>query len=134
MKLHTSIKNALTVADRVRAVNGILATPCCRFPAIRISRVWLFGSTVKFKDEPNDTDLLIEYRYVGDRTTRGGGVRYDRQYLKSYGVKSAIDSVDEMHKYLRGRLKMVRLHSAEVDGPIAYPRVLLYPRNDLPNS
>lgn len=66
MKRETAIKYAREIARRAQSVNGLLATPGCSYEAVRIKRMWIFGSTVKGKTDPNDLDLLIEMSGVDD--------------------------------------------------------------------
>ena len=65
MNRKTALKKCKTVADRIKAVNGIIGTPHANFQALRISRAWLFGSTAKGKENPNDVDILIESKPGG---------------------------------------------------------------------
>lgn len=69
LKLATALRYANEISRRVREVNGLLATPLCGHEAVRISRVWVFGSTIKGSLAPNDLDLLIDLHEVGRRFT-----------------------------------------------------------------
>jgi hypothetical protein len=133
MKLETSLRNAQRIADRLHNLGGIVGTPDAEHVAFRIKRVWLFGSTVKGKLNPNDTDILIEGFEVGEPRRYGTGGRLDKRYSYS-GLKWVVSSKEEAYKTLRGKLKMVRLHPYEIDGTfedIPQTKVLIYPRNDL---
>jgi predicted nucleotidyltransferase len=146
MKLEAAISKAKIIAERIKQSNGLIGTPECSFEAYRIKRAWLFGSTAKGKDNPNDVDILIEAREAGRpqrtqrnksytkdrRFNRACNARIDKQYYRSYGMIRGICTYKTAQSFLRGHLKMVRFHSIEIDGEIAYPRILIYPRMDLP--
>lgn len=109
MKRETALKYSQEIARRVHSVNGILATPLCSFSAVRIKRVWVFGSTAKGKANPNYLDVLIDWEDCGEgRSWRQG--KLDKRYLKSYGIRVAIESGDELYKWLTKGMKMVTKH------------------------
>ena len=127
MKLATAKKYAREVARRLHAVNGLLATPLCNREAARISRVWVFGSTVKGSQDPNDLDLLIEIRPVG-RIFRAKQARTDRALLRRIGVRLAPCSVEYGLKWLTKGMKMVSRHRTDVETAELDVKVLIYPR------
>ncbi len=156
MKRSTAIKRALEIADRVKKCNGIIGTPECEFTAFRIKRMWLFGSTAKGYENPNDVDILIDggecgliqfanwknkksmAGFVNDRKKRldRSFVKFrlgktDKGYLRSCGVYTAVSSRITALRGISGSGKMVRFHEFDVDGNLAHPRIMLYPRNDL---
>lgn len=155
MKRSTAIKTALEIADRVKKWNGIIGTPECEFTAFRIKRMWLFGSTAKGYENPNDVDILIDggecgliqfanwknkksmAGFITDRKKRTDRsfVKFrlgktDKGYLRSCRVYTAVSSRITALRMIKGNSKMVRFHEYEVDGNLAYPRIMLYPRND----
>ena len=132
MKRTTALRYADEIAARVRSVNGLLSTPLANREAVRISRVWVFGSTVKGSPAPNDLDLLIETKAVGRvRTWKQG--KLDRRAVRSFGVRRAISASDEAYKWLTKGMKKVSRHCFEAEqGLDLSPLVMLYPRNDLP--
>lgn len=130
MKLSTALRYAHEVARRARSVNGLLATPRGNMEAVRISRIWVFGSTVKGSLAPNDLDLLIEARQVG-RVQNWRRVGVDRRYLRSYGVRKAPDARNQMLIWLTRNMRGVSRHLADVETVDIDKRVLIYPRNDL---
>jgi len=155
LKRSTAIKTALEIADRVKKWNGIIGTPECEFTAFRIKRMWLFGSTAKGYENPNDVDILIDggecgliqfanwknkksmAGFIKDRKKRTDrySVKFrlgktDKGYLRSCGVYTAVSSRITALRMIKGNSKMVRFHEFEVDGNLAYPRIMLYPRND----
>lgn len=134
MKRTTALRIAAEVADRLRKANGCIGTPTAYRPYVRVSRLWLFGSTAKGKAEPNDVDLLLDACIVGEYRPPGhGGARLDRERKRRYGITGAMDPFAQADRYLRGRAKMVRIHHVSIDGDLAAPRVMLYPRNMLHN-
>ena len=155
MKRATAIKTALEIAERVKKCSGVIGTPECEFTAFRIKRMWLFGSTAKGCENPNDVDILIDGSECGlsqfanwkSKSSMRGYVRdrkkmvtkrfikfrlgkIDKSYLKSTGVPHAISSRITALRMVRGNSKMVRFHEFDVDGSLAHPRIMLYPRND----
>lgn len=140
MLLKTSINNTLAVVNRIIKLNGIIATPEGHCEAIIVRRIWLFGSTARHKKNPNDTDLLFDLREIGCRKRAGQAARgrkqpntakIDKIYKRRYGIDVAKCSRSIFLKYLRGNLKMVRFHDANIDAEYAVDKILVYPRNDL---
>ena len=84
MKRKLAFRYAFEVARRVHGVNGILATPLCDREAVRFKRIWVFGSTVKGGEAPNDLDLLIELEPCGRWHSYRQG-KIDKEYLRRYG-------------------------------------------------
>jgi hypothetical protein len=133
MKLETSIRNALLVAARIKKCNGLIGTPEASHEALRITRAWLFGSTVKGKLNPNDTDILLESIEVGRFNLRNAKKR-PISTMRT-GVRYCIRSHEVAYSYLRSRIKMVRFHDIAIDGSlsdVAQTKIMIYPRNDLP--
>jgi hypothetical protein len=132
MKLATALRYADEIAARLRRVNGLIATPLCDWEAVRIRRAWIFGSTVKGSQTPNDLDVLLDLREVGlPRRWRNG--KLDKRALRSYGYWRAINSTDEALKWISKGMKKVSRHLVETEkGLDLSPMVMIYPRNDLP--
>lgn len=132
MRKQTALRYASEIAARLRGVNGLLATPLCQKEAVRIRRAWVFGSTVKGSEAPNDLDLLLDFRPVGRyRNWRQG--KLDRRHARAFGVRLAIDSEHEALKWLTKGMRKVSRHSFENEkGLDLSPLVMIYPRNDLP--
>lgn len=130
MKRELAFKMAKTISERIRSVNGLLGTPDAGRPAVRIKRAWVFGSTVKGKECPNDLDVLLDLDAVGDYNSRNSRLEKSRSIWAGF----PIDAEREAHKYLRSGLKMVRFHHVRIDGTfgdIQSTKVLIYPRFDL---
>lgn len=130
MKRATAERNIAEIARRLRAVNGLLATPNCSRPAYRFRRVWVFGSTVKGSMEPGDLDILIDGETVGRRQQWTRGRTYDHSFYRSAGIRAMPDTDREALKWLTRNLKLISRHDFKYDGEIAHPRILIYPRND----
>jgi predicted nucleotidyltransferase len=130
MKIETAIRHANEVARRVREVNGLLATPLCRHEAVRIRRIWVFGSTVKGSNTPNDLDLLIDIEEAG-RIFTAKQTKIDKQYFRRYSMRRAPCTINEALKWLTKGMKMVSRHTLRNEAADIDVKVLIYPRNDL---
>ena len=134
MKLQTSIRNALKIAERIKRCNGLIGTPYTSHEALRIKRAWLFGSTAKGKLNPGDTDILLECYVVGRFNLKNA--KLEPKGRRSSGYRYKLNAIDEGRYYLRSGLKMVRFHDLEIDGnlgDIAQTKIMIYPRIDLVN-
>lgn len=132
MKLTTALRYADEVARRVRAVSGLLATPLCGHEAVRIKRIWVFGSTVKGSQAPNDLDLLIDLVEVGRRYSYRQ-TRVDKTYFRRHGARIAPRSRDAALIWLTRGMRMVSRHCLDDECADIDTKVLIYPRNDLSN-
>ena len=141
MKYETAIRNTMKVADRIRKSNGLIGTPECERETVKIRKAWLFGSTAKGKPNPNDVDILIEYNLIGRRqhtncrAHRGfsrTNAAVDKEYKRRYGISAPQSAWAATVRLLSRNMKMVRIHDANTDGEIAHPRIMIYPRMDLP--
>ena len=132
MKRETSIRNALKVAERIKRCNGLIGTPDASYEALRIKRAWLFGSTVKGKLNPGDTDILLECVAVGWFNLKNA--KLEPKGRRSSGYRYKLNAIDEGRYYLRSGLKMVRFHDLHIDGnfgDIAKTKIMIYPKNNL---
>lgn len=129
MKLATAQKNALEIHRRLRSVGGLIGTPNTGSEAVQIKCVWVFGSTVKGKLNPNDLDILVEGTTVGRRylSFRNQCGRYSKRGIGRLFAKCPIDRAS---KWMRGGMKMVSLHWACYDSVQPDVKIMLYPRND----
>jgi predicted nucleotidyltransferase len=130
MKLETAQRYAREIAARVHSVNGLLATPLCSGEAARISRVWVFGSTVKGSTAPNDLDVLIEINEVGRRRSAAQG-RMCKKYYRAFGVRVAASTTEEALKWLTKGMKKVSRHTTNGETAELDVKVLIYPRWDM---
>ena len=140
MKYETAIRNAVKVADRIRGSNGLIGTPECERDTVKIRKAWLFGSTAKGKPNPSDVDILIEYDLIGRRQHTncrahrgfsGANAAVDKESKRRYGMSLPKSSWAVTAKFLTNNMKMIRIHNASIDGEIAHPRIMIYPRMDL---
>lgn len=139
MRLKTAIRHALTVAERLHAINGIIQTPECGHECMRVKRAWLFGSTARHRENPNDVDIIMET--ILCRPIKKTGIRrgkkskqtakVDRIYKRSTGIWLPKETHREGLRYLRGNMRMIRFHDFNIDKNFAAGRIMLYPRNDL---
>lgn len=130
MKRGTALRYAREIARRVHAVNGLLATPGCCREAVRISRVWVFGSTAKGSESPNDLDLLIEIRYAGRRRS-WRQASADKAYFRAHGIRVAPSARQYALKWLTKGMRMVSRHCADEECVDIDVKTLIYPRYDL---
>lgn len=132
MRKETALRYAAEITARLRGINGLLATPLCQKEAVRIRRVWVFGSTVKGSEAPNDLDLLLDLWPVGRHRNWKQG-KLDRRLARAFGIRLAIDGENEALKWLTKGMRKVSRHSFEDErGLDLSPLVMIYPRNDLP--
>ena len=125
MKRATALKHAEEISRRIRSVNGILATPNCTFPALRIRRAWVFGSTVKGSDAPNDLDILLDITVAGKYRRWKRGMKLNKRYARSYGVLLCPDSETYALMWLTNGMKKVSRHVLQSE-----PRLLEMIGND----
>ena len=130
MKRATAIRYSVEVARRLHSINGLLATPICRNEFVKISRVWVFGSTAKGSQNPNDLDLMIEIKECGrHKTWRQSTV--DKRYHRSYGIRAAPESRDYALKWLTKGMKLVSRHCTDSDPVVLDVKTMIYPRFEL---
>ena len=134
MKRATALRYAVEIARRVHAVNGLLATPLCDFEAQRISRIWVFGSTAKGSQNPNDLDILIEMRHCGRHRTWKQG-KLDKPMYRAGGYRLAACSHQEALKWLTKGMRLVSRHTTESEGlfrkNLIDVKKMIYPRYEL---
>jgi len=130
VKIETAHRYAREIARRVHSVNGLLATPLCGREAARISRIWVFGSTVKRSKAPNDLDILIEIKEVG-RSRRWTQGKLDRQFHKATGMRVALSATHEALKWMTKGMKKVSRHTTHNESAELDVKVLIYPRWDM---
>ncbi len=131
MKRATALRYAREIAHRLHSVNGLLATPLCGREAVRVSRVWVFGSTAKGALLPNDLDVMIEVNCQAGRHRTWAQSKVDKRYLRSYGIRVAPDSRDYFLKWLTKGMRCVSRHCRDSDAVQLDVQVLIYPRYDL---
>ena len=142
MKRETAIRNVQRIADTLHETNGLIGTAGTSYDAVRIKRAWVFGSTAKGSEHPNDVDILLDISNAGRRywTNKGKlhrgcnryGARLDKYFVKR-GLQLPVDAQQEAMRRIRGTMKMVRLHEFHIDGDfgdIPQTKVMIYPRND----
>lgn len=142
MKNETAIRNANKLAKRIKLLTGIIMTPEGKHEYIRIRRAWIFGSTIKGKENPNDVDILVEYHRRGRlkytnkhrNEKRIQNCKTDKNYLRKYGSTVGLDSYHIALKYLTRNMKMIRIHDFRFDHRYAKPRIMIYPHNRLPRQ
>ena len=141
MKRKTALKNLKIIINRIRAINGIFATPKHNFEALKVKRVWVFGSVAKGSLDPNDIDLFVELKgFRRDikpiRREFGGGntgrFKLDYAYYRNHGMYRAKQSDEAFIKWLRKDLRKISIHLVgddEIFNQID-EKILIYPRCD----
>ncbi|WP_157657787.1 hypothetical protein [Burkholderia ubonensis] len=129
MKLETAHRYAREIHERVKRVNGLLGTPGCSSEAVRIRRIWVFGSTVKGSQAPNDLDILIDLEccgrhFMGSRNQ----AQVDKDYLRRHGIRRAVASRETCLKWLTAGMKKVSRHCADTETVEIDVKVEIYPR------
>ena len=129
VKLETAQRYAREIHERVTGVNGLLGTPGCGREAVRIRRIWVFGSTVKGSQAPNDLDILIDLEACG-RLFAGSRnqARLDKKALSNYGIRRAVSSRDTCLQWLTAGMKKVSRHCADTEEVEIDVKVEIYPR------
>lgn len=130
MRRETAIKNAAEVARRIRQASGCLGTPGFQFEALRIRRAWVFGSTIKGSQNPNDVDILLDCEPCGRHFRVGKGAMLDKERKRRHGYRLARDTLDGAIISLRQGMKGINIHTYQNDGELAHPRVMIWPRNE----
>lgn len=127
MRLQLALRYAAEVARRVHAINGLLATPVCDAEAVRIRRIYVFGSTVKGSQNPNDLDLLIDLQRCGRHRT-WEQTKKDKEYYRRHGIKVAPCAEIEALKWLTKGMRNVSRHIASREAIPIDTKVEIYPR------
>jgi len=123
------LKYSVEIARRVKSVNGLLATPLCEYEAVRISRVWVFGSTAKGSDSPNDLDVLIELKPCG-RRRKYSECRPNKVAARS-GYEWPVASEHECLKWLTKGMRLVSRHLTRDEGAKFDIQKMIYPRYEM---
>ena len=137
MKLSSALKKANEISDRIKSVNGIIATPLHNYEAVKVKRVWLFGSAAKGKLNPNDVDILIEMKEVCRRDIsyldpkKSVNFFINKDFKRRYGLSFAKQSSDTALKWIRNKKHNISLHWTDIDRVQPDVKILIYPRNDL---
>lgn len=130
MKLETARRYAKEVARRVAEVNGMVVTPRGEREFVKINRIWVFGSTIKRSQNPNDLDLLIELEATGN-WQNWEDVGFDPDYLRRYGVHCARSSCNEALMWLTKGMKNVSRHCVDDEQVEIDVKVMIYPTFEL---
>lgn len=135
MRRQVALNYANRISDRVKSVGGIVSTPMCGHAHTKIKRIWVFGSTVKGSEAPNDLDLMIEMEPIGSMRRFGvrgqTSVSYDRRRFKSYGRRWEECSQHQTLVWLTKGMKKVSRHVVGIEKIEPDVMVMIYPRNDL---
>ena len=131
MKRATALRYAREIARRLHEVNGLLATPVCKHEAVRVRRVWVFGSTAKGAENPNDLDVMIELDCMVGRHKTWQQTTIDKEARKRFGVRVARDNRTVFLKWLTKGMRGVSRHCRDMDGVVLDVQTLIYPRYDL---
>lgn len=131
MKRKTAINNIVKIQERIKKSGGIISTPECSHKALIILGAWVFGSTAKGSDSPNDVDILIKYKLYSHNDSNQKNLRTNKSgFWKGFPICSQLEAFKGLTKHL----KMVRLHQYQLDnhiGDINETKIMIYPRCDL---
>jgi hypothetical protein len=127
MKLETALRHAAEIARRLESVNGLIPTPRGGHEFCLVKKAWVFGSTIKGSNAPNDLDVLIFAEEAGLRQ-RWEAVGFDPRYYRSHGYKQTRRTKREAKMWLRKGMKMVSIHDTESEATIFDKKVEIYPR------
>lgn len=137
MKIKTAIHHVKQIRERIRRVNGLIGTPEAGRYCFKIRTAYVFGSTVKGKDCPNDVDILIDGREVGELQGTSkinlGNRRNAKIVRNGFWKNYPIRSQTQAYKYLGHGMKMIRFHDYNFErtfGDIDKTKVMIYPRDD----
>lgn len=127
MKSETALHYAAEIARRLEFVNGLIPTPrgCHEFYLVK--KAWVFGSTIKGSDTPNDLDVLLFAETAGARQ-QWQIVGFEPFHYRSYGIRSIRHTASEAKMWLRKGMKMVSIHDTESEATIFDKKVEIYPR------
>lgn len=131
MKLETAIRYCHEIHRRLVEVKGIIPTPFAQYEGMRVKKVWVFGSTIKGSQTPNDLDILIHWEHHGKRRS-WTEVGYNKAYYRAHGLRVPIDSGHEARKWLTKGMKNVSRHDTESEATIFDVKVQIYPNFKLP--
>lgn len=127
MKRELAIRKLQRIIDKLYENDGVIETPGCSHPAMKIVNAWLFGSLLKGSENPGDVDILLEAKVIGEYRPWHVLGEYDREYYRRHGVKISRPTEYVYKKYLRQRIPLVSLHDLFNDDKVAHPRALIYP-------
>ena len=127
MKIETALRYAAEITRRLESVNGLIPTPRGGSEFYLVKKAWVFGSTIKGSDVPNDLDVLLFAENAGARQT-WQIVGFDPVYYKAHRLRRTRRTDNEALMWLRKGMKMVSLHDTEGDETIFDKKVEIYPR------
>jgi hypothetical protein len=127
MRIETALRYAAEIARRLESVNGLIPTPrgCREFYLVK--KAWVFGSTIKGSDAPNDLDVLLFAENAGARQ-QWKTVGLDPSYFRAYGIRQPRRTRSEASMWLRKGMKMVSIHDTESEATIFDKKFEIYPR------
>ena len=67
MKRETALRYAKELSEKMKECNGVIQTPGTSREAVKILKLWVFGSTVRGSQTPNNLDLLIHWEEMGEK-------------------------------------------------------------------
>lgn len=121
MKRSTALKYCVEIARRLREIDGKLLTPGYSHAFVVFEKVWVFGSTAKGSEAPNDVDILIHFGPSGKFLSVDNGGIVDKAYLRRYGIERVHSAEDFSVKWLSKGMKKVSRHSTLLEGDMVFP-------------
>jgi len=109
MKRATAIRYCQDINRRLLEVNGTIVTCRGEFEYVAVTKVWVFGSTAKGSESPNDLDLLIQMREGGQlQGVESAG--FDPLIFSARGLKFPRSSRSEALMWLTKGMRNVSRH------------------------
>lgn len=130
MKLETALRYCKEIHRRLKEVNGVIPTPTAQYEGMKVKKVWVFGSTIKGSQNPNDLDILFHWEPYGEKRS-WQEVGYNKAYYRAHGIKATNCSSHEARKWITKGMKQVSRHDTESEATIFDLKVQIYPRFEL---
>ena len=127
MKLETALRHAAEIARRLVSVNGLIPTPRGESEFYLVKKAWVFGSTIKGSDAPNDLDILL-FAENADARQKWQVAGFDPVYYKAHGMRQTRLTSREAKMWLRKGMQMISTHDKESEETIFDKKVEIYPR------
>ena len=88
------------IARRLVSVNGLIPTHRGDHEFYLVKKAWVFGSTIKGSDAPNDLDVLLFAENAGARQ-KWQDVGFDPVYYKDHGMRTTRPTPREAKMWLQ---------------------------------
>lgn len=127
MKRKTCFKYCKAIHEKLNEINGVLETPGYDRDAILFKKIYVVGSYVKGKTEPNDLDILIFTEDKGRGITLTEGGILDKEYKRRYGISRVKLAESQAYMWLTRGMKKVHRLNGNIDTTKFDVMVEIYP-------